>query len=318
MYPTKKEVWPYITSRILLGVAAPLILALSLIPLATILRFITNGKVELNQFLPVLSEGTIQYKTHKDIAYWVVQDLFYFPIGIPAKQINSWKSALKQGKNLTLDDITIQNVKAISPSNPQWWTHWYHAFDWSPATWLLYMTQCLILVIVLTYVVNNSFITQNTYKSCRELTTFELYNYNCFKSLENNYVDCTNANTTSTDDVIACYYFHRLRNSKLPLQPFIEALLFHFMVGKVIQVMYRIVKLLQHFYKSKIWSVLIAILGIVAVLVSTAVTLAGIFIDEYLNILKLVQPLIVCTIVIAAGLLLCKAHLFQIKKLEYK
>ena len=182
MYPTKKEVWPYIISRILLGVAAPLILVLSLIPLATILRFITNGKVELNQFLPVLSEGTIQYKTHKDIAYWVVQDLFYFPIGIPAKQINSWKSALKQGKNLTLDDITIQNVKAISPSNPQWWTHWYHAFDWSPATWLLYMTQCLILVIMLTYVVNSSFITQITYESCRELTTFELYNYNCFTS----------------------------------------------------------------------------------------------------------------------------------------
>ena len=71
--------WPFLMVDIAIGFLVPVIIALALLPLATMVRHMTYNKLEtrklLHWFMPCLS-----YEQGNKGSYWVIEDTFYFKI----------------------------------------------------------------------------------------------------------------------------------------------------------------------------------------------------------------------------------------------
>lgn len=73
------NLWPFFVVDVVLGTAVPLIIGVSLVPLAKLIRYVTNGQIETRKLyrwcLPCLG-----YEQGVRECYWVIDDSFYFKI----------------------------------------------------------------------------------------------------------------------------------------------------------------------------------------------------------------------------------------------
>ena len=73
------ELWPFFIVDLTLGLVVPLIIGISLIPLAKTVRYVTNSQIETRKLfhwcLPCLS-----YKQRSKDCYWVIDDSYYMKI----------------------------------------------------------------------------------------------------------------------------------------------------------------------------------------------------------------------------------------------
>lgn len=76
----KGYLWPFFVVDIIIGLVMPLLISVSLIPIAKTIRYVTNGQIETRKIyrwcLPCLS-----YERGTKDGYWVIDDAFYFKIG---------------------------------------------------------------------------------------------------------------------------------------------------------------------------------------------------------------------------------------------
>lgn len=73
------ELWPFFTVDVTLGLIVPLIIGISLIPLAKTVRYVTNSQIETRKLfhwcLPCLS-----YRQGSKDCYWIIDDSYYMKI----------------------------------------------------------------------------------------------------------------------------------------------------------------------------------------------------------------------------------------------
>lgn len=75
----KGTLWPFLLVDIAIGFLVPVIIALALLPLATMIRHMTYNKLETRKLLHWLMP-CLSYEQGNKGSYWVIEDTFYFKI----------------------------------------------------------------------------------------------------------------------------------------------------------------------------------------------------------------------------------------------
>ena len=240
--------------------------------------------------------------------------MFYFPIGVSRKQVKKWKDALNQGDPLTINQLELQKIKAISRSNPITWKYWHHACDTALSSCLLYAMVTIAFMVTISYIVDHSFIEQVSRSYCRDLTNYEQYNFKCFDVPDLDYINCTNHPTSTSAKNLMCFYIYRLSSNFTPFEAVIEGLILYYICTRIVIGLFQIVKILNTIYKTTVWSILVIIMSMLIAVLVSLFALTTYTVDKHFDILEIFQFIMLSILILMTGILMSTANLFQVRE----
>ena len=255
-----------------MGLAAPLLFAVFVAISSIILNFVTREHLDARLLLPELFPP-LKFTEWKGDQYWVVVDTFYYKL-----------------------------KKAKTEADVEYY-HWLHACDRSISTWY-FVTLVLLAVLFSVSLLTEQLIVGSVHvSSCTMLPSG--FKSTCFQIPSLQYVNCTE---NETELNIICLRFLRFGSDTRPVFTIISSLLLYFVCTQIFKYIMSGVKVLQHFYSSKYWGVLILVFGITCLLVLIGYTYI-IFSEMWQSDLNTVfQAYVCCFYLIVTGLFLlhCK------------
>ena len=174
----------------------------------------------------------------------------------------------------------------------------------SLATWLIYGMLIIIFVISCAHLVNQTLVYERSIKSCSELTNEELYMSHCYSDLRKsrtNIVNCTSDTTNYT--VLYCVIVLDI-TERNPIDKLISTVIFFYITGVAISMIFRIVKFLQNFYLTKLWGILVIVMGTVLLLLNLTIFFVTFFTSAHFNALLLFKAFSLSADFILVGILL--------------
>ena len=175
----------------------------------------------------------------------------------------------------------------------------------SLATWLIYGMLIIIFMISFAYFVYQTMIYEQSINSCSKLSNRERHLSHCYSDLRRSRANIVNCNSNDTTNYTVLYCFIVLEIVEHdPIDKLISTILFFYITGVAISVIFHIVKFLLNFYLTKLWGILVIVMGTVLFALLLTVFLAIFLTDAQLNILFLFEAFSLSADFILVGVLL--------------
>ena len=128
---------------------------------------------------------------------------------------------------------------------------------------------------------------------------FDCYTNNIFKG---SFVDCTD--TPFSNATITCYRFLKLGSSSDPIGAMVQALFLYIACDKFLSILFRLVTALYSLRKTKLWGIIIAVMGALLLMASIMSLAWYLFVNTAANFLQNIQFFIISLDITLAGLLM--------------
>ena len=175
----------------------------------------------------------------------------------------------------------------------------------SLATWLIYGMLIIIFMISFTYFVYQTMIYEQSINSCSKLSNKERHLSYCYSDLRRSRANIVNCNSNDTTNYTVLYCFIVLEIVEHdPINKLISTIIFFYITGVATSVIFHIVKFLLNFYLTKLWGILVIVMGTVLFVLFLTVSLAIFLTDAQSNILFLFEAFSLSADFILVGALL--------------
>ena len=320
-----------------LAVIVPIVIIVSLLLLAIVVRFITYHKVDLRKVIPILVPG-VAIESRNGKKYWCIAGRFYYFMDIKRTRYdqskqpekNEFELAQKNSESFNNEssgdvdvelsnsnppDINGPSISAIDASNndrpdklSKTEPSMKRVYQESRATWLLYGMLAIVFIISCAYFVNKTVVYERTIRACSKLTNDELHRSHCYSDLFDSYssVNCNLNETETFSSTLYCYIVLDIIEAN-PIDEVIESIVFFYITGVAISVIFHVVKFLLNFYLTKLWSLLVIVMGTVLLLMLLSVFILIFLTGTHIDILLLFKAISISIDFILAGVLLLKS-----------
>lgn len=171
---------PVVLVQLMIGLIVPVLFMLSVVPINSVLRFITYDRVDIRKIMPKLIPF-ISYTIGEKSNYWVAIKTFYFPI---KDDYNQTHEALHKRK-------------------------WYHLCDTNKSTVIIFFLLAFNFLLAWTVFVNGTLVHDFNPQSCRELSNSERERAVCILTGNISLVNCTSPDSSSIEGPLLCFQFLR-------------------------------------------------------------------------------------------------------------
>jgi hypothetical protein len=221
-----------------IGLLAPILLMIGFAILLLIAQRISKYNFRAESLVPGLL-SFVTFERGEEYCFWVIAKFFYFPI--------DKDNVADEGQKLTWAQRKL-NINVSS---------------W--CILLILMCNVLLAIAVLT---NDAIVSDYAGDTCNDVFGVIDEDYDCFSHSTWKFIDCY-MNKTSDIDVI-CYKFLRTDyfHSADPLGNIIKSVFLYLAAEKFLTLLFNIVKTLMLFYQTKLWSIVVTIMGIAATSIS--------------------------------------------------
>ena len=264
---------PVVVSETLIGIIAPLLVSLALVPLSRVIRAISVNKLQPKTLLSRLYE-CIDYKITSDgTPYWIVAGTFYF---------------LEQSE---------------TPDNCA--SKFCYFCDKRKTTSVLSFIAVLSFILTGSIFVNDFLVLEFGALNCQELSTQQIQSSLCFTLQPPAFINCS-ANPVVTNPM-TCFEF--LSATGIHAQPLVNAIIEAFVTfvlsNALINAIFRAIQFLLYIKRTKLWSILV--IGAGFFLFFSSIGLTVVFSTQLTNafdILVVYELLVISLIIILIGVLL--------------
>lgn len=282
----EQSVWPYIVTELVIGLVCPVFVFVGATFFAIVIGFITAGQVDpklaVKQVLPSvqLVQGEL-VKTHETQKYWVVSEQFYMRIRKPFGE----KGDLR------------------------------HAIDPSTSTWLLVVISGLAVILAVSYFVNQNVAQALTVPIQEVIEESDIcINYNCFADVTFMHINCTNTTSLVGHSFLHCFRFLRLGMDADLITTLGVTVGFFLATVHFFKLVFVITNILLHIRQTKLWGILISIVGVGIFVGSLVVLFSPHFVPLHLDVIKVGQFIILSIYCFLIGILLCTGEVREIVK----
>ena len=289
--PVATVVAPVICIEVMLGLVVPLLLMLSVVPINSVLRFITYDRVDIRKIMPKLLPF-VKFAEGEKYNYWVAIGTFFFQIK---------------------DDYTQTHEELHKRK-------WYHLCDTTKSTIVIFFILAVNFLLAWTVFVNGTLIHEFNAQSCRELSNGERERAICIKLGNISVVNCTSPESSSIDAPLTCFEFLQFSEQADILQSLTGAVVLYFIAEKFITLMLEMIRFFYLFHKSRIWAILVILAGVAVIGGDIVLILASLVWNlASFDLIRIFQYLIIGTDIILVGmLLLISKPLELVSKLHLK
>lgn len=229
----------------LVGVVAPLLLALAVIPLSRVIRFITRNKLNPKKVMAQVY-SSISYKKDSDgINYWVIADTFYFP----------------EGKE-TVDKIDRGYCMFCSKK---------------PVSCSIFFIVVFSFLLSGAIFVDDFLVSNEGPVMCQDLSSQQLKSSICFTYNPLSLINCTENLTYSNP--LVCYRFLTPvggTSADLLKDALVESFVTFALSNALIEFIFQIVKVMFLIKRTKAWSVCVIISGVILLAIDIGLVIVSI------------------------------------------
>ena len=187
----------------------------------------------------------------------------------------------------------------------------HNGFCGGLSTALIYTTAGLTFLFSWVYFIDDVFIKQTGLNNCMQLSPIEMQTTYCFHIHPTNlnmYINCTANNSYS--DHLFCFEFKDGGNMNV-IQSLVISIILYYISVICISLTFQIMKFLQHYAHSYLWSTFIVIIGFSVMLFGVLHFASSLYFKYYLNVLTLFQILIISVNIIVVGILIAGGQLMH-------
>ena len=275
----------------MLGIVVPLLLMLSVVPINSVLRFITYDRVDIRKIVPNLMRF-LRFTEGEKYNYWVAIGTFFFQI----------KNDFRQ----THEELHKRK--------------WYHLCDTTKSTIVIFFILAINFLLAWSVLINGTVVHEISSESCRELSNSERERAICIRLGNISLVNCTSPESSSITAPLICFEFLQFTKQTDIIQTVTRAVILYFIAERFITLMLHMVQFFYLFHRSRIWAIFVILAGsiviggdIVLILASLVWNLAS------FDLVRIFQYLIIGTDIILVGvLLLISKPLELVPKLRLK
>ena len=268
---------PVVFVEIMIALVVPILLLLSIVPINSVLRFVTYDRVDIRKIMPKLLPF-IAFKSGEKHNYWVAIDTFYFQI--------------KDDNRRTLEEM--DNRK------------WYHLCDTSKSTVIIFLIHGINFLLAWSVLVNGTLIDEFGLESCSELTNLQLRRAICI-SLGNNIsvVNCSSSAGAATKGPLLCFQFLRFSEQTDILTSLTGAIVLYFITEIFIKIVLEVVNFFYIFHESWIWASGVIFTGVLVICGDVGLVVAALLrFTASFDLGQIFEYLIIGVEIILVGILL--------------
>ena len=288
-----KEVWPYITVEVIVGLILPFLTILATVIFSIFLEYITQATVDARLAIPHLFPIVKLVKGEKPNEgiineYWTISKRFYLQLDPHDVYLRS-----KDNNNDTTKDSRDKDETA----------NCLHFLSRTPATWMLTIIVALSFLLATSYFMNTNIVSQSNLKRCPHESRIET---DCFNQGDFSYVNCSDpqvANSTNFT-LLHCFKFLRFGQDSDVIGSLSRSFAFYLTTIAFFTTAFHIVNILINFRPSKHWGILFIVPGVLVLGAFLTIIFTNNFIVLKLNVIQIVQLLMVAVFVILVGVLL--------------
>ena len=282
-----KTITVYVIVDVVVGLAMPILLVLSLLLQAIFLEYITGGQVDARVALTKLLPGVRLVKTKTNQQYWSIQDRFFFTIKQHDSKLHLPPSAPTRTK------VSCSNACS-------------HTF----ATWIFTAIVALSFLLAATYFMNSTITEQVTLATCPH----ESYEVDCFNKTTYDFINCQDPNlTNATFELLHCFRFLEFGMSSDPIGALSRSFAFYLATIGFFAAAFTVVKILILFKATVLWGIVFVALGIIAIGVGLFVMLSEAAVMVRLNVIAIFQFYFAAFFVILIGVLMLHGEWKEVK-----
>ena len=273
-----KTVTVYVIVDVVVGLAMPILLVLSLLLASIFLEYITGGRVDARVALTKLLPGVRLVKTQTNEEYWSIQDRFFFIIKQRDCELHLPPSERKE-KTITC----------------------YSACSHTLATWIFTVIVSLSFLLAATYFMNSTITEQVTLATCPH----ESYEVDCFNKTTYDFINCQDPNVANTTfELLHCFRFLEFGVSSDPIGALARAVAFYLSTLAVFATAFTVVKILMLFRATVLWGIVFITVGVLAVGIGLFVMLSEAAVVLRLNVIAIFQFYMVALFILLIGVLM--------------
>ena len=276
----EKRVYTFFVVQVLMGIVCPLLFILFLFISVFVIRIITHNQMKAEKLIPGLMTF-VSFKEGKRFSFWVIADRFYF-------KIKSNETSQSIGQKVPIFSIVRRSSLGISTN---------------VASLCIILIISVTFILAFTYAVSRSMVESKTFDSCEQAQNeprdFDCYTDDTFKG---SFVNCTDI--MFSDTAIVCYRFLKLGSSSDPIGAMIQAVFLYIACDKFLSVLFRLVTALYSFRKTKLWGIIITVMGTLMLLASITSLAWFLLVNSSANFLQNIQFFIISLDIMLAGLLM--------------
>ena len=281
---------PVVLVEIMIGLVVPVLFSLSVVPINSVLRFVTYDRVDIRKIMPKLIPF-ISYTVGKKRNYWVAISTFYFPIR---------------------DDYD-QTYEVLHKRK------WYHLCDTNKSTVIIFLILAFNFLLSWTVFVNGTLVHEFNPQSCRELSNSERERAVCILTGNVSLVNCTASDSNSIEGSLLCFQFLRFSEQTDIFMSLTGAVVLYFIATAFISLMLEIVRFLYLFHKSWIWAICVILFGVGIIGGDVALILASLVWNiARFELDKIFKYLIIGIDIILVGVLLLISQPLELAPVNWK
>ena len=266
-----KSFYLYMFLNILIGVIAPIFLCIGITLILLAAQKITNYEFQAESVVPGILTF-VSFKIGQEYCFWVIAKFYYFPVDKDDVNDPGQKLSWMQ-RNLKLSESS------------------------SCITILLILNSILPIM----FLANKLILQEHRTEQCSDVTD----NYDCFEHATRGYINCSN--DTYYIGELDCYQFIKIKDANMldPLGSLIKAIFLFIATEKFLLILFSLVKAMFNFRRSKVWIIMIVIIGLIMTTVSImSIVLYYVRHNSGFLFLSVLQFTILSLAVLFAGLLL--------------
>ena len=267
---------PVVCIEAMLGLMVPILVMLSVVMINSVLRFVTYDRVDIRKIMPKLLPF-VRFTEGKKYNYWVAIGTFFFQIK---------------------DDFSQTHEKLHKRK-------WYHLCDTTKSTIVIFFILAFNFLLAWTAFVNGTLVHEFSPQSCRELSNFERERAVCLSLQNTSVVNCTAPESSSINTPLLCFQFLRFSEQSDILTSLTSAVVLYFIAGQFITIMLEMTRFLYLFHGSKLWAILVALVGVGVIAGDVVLIMASlVWNTARFDMVRVFQYLIIGIDIILVGVLL--------------
>ena len=289
---TEKEVWPFIVTELVVGLICPFFLFIAVTLISIVMRFVTGDQVDpraiISRVLPSvkLVQGETVKAPRETLKFWVISNNFYMKLRKP----HGTPGELR------------------------------HSIDSSISTWLLVFISGLSIILAMSYFLNQNIVTEMTIPvEDLQSNPDTCQTHSCFRETNFVYIpNCSNSTFFQGAMFLHCFRFLEFGQDTDIITSLGITIGFYLATVHYFSLIFIISNVLFHIRQTKLWSILIFLLGIGLFIGALVVLFSPHFTDIHLDIIKVGQFFLVAIYSILIGVLLCTGEVKEIVPVPIK
>ena len=276
--------------EIMIGLVVPILFMLSVVPINSVLRYVTYDRVDIRKIMPKLLPF-ISFKVGEKHNYWSAIDTFYFEI--------------KDDYRRTYEDMEKRK--------------WFHLCDTTKSTVIIFLILAFNFLLAWSVFVNGSLVDEFGPESCRELTNVQRERAVCISLGNRSIVNCSTPESATIGGPFLCFQFLRFSEQMDIFQSLTSAVVLYFITQKFIAIVLEIIRFFYLFHKSWIWAALVVLSGVAVIGGDVALIMAALFrFTTSFDLGQIFELLIIGMDIILVGVLLLISTPLELVPVNWK